>query len=52
MLLLEGAKIFQKITEDNEFALYTVTLFWKVADSFKTSARERGFLVSTFLISA
>lgn len=38
----------KKLTEDNEYALYTVTLFRKVADSFKTSGRERGFLVSTF----
>lgn len=38
----------KKLTEDNENALYTVTLFRKVADSFKTSARERGFLVRDF----
>lgn len=37
-----------KLTEDNEYALYTVTLFRKVADSFKTTARERGFLVRDF----
>jgi V-type H+-transporting ATPase subunit C len=32
--------------EDNEYALYTVTLFRRVEDNFKTSARERGFQVS------
>jgi V-type H+-transporting ATPase subunit C len=32
--------------EDNEYALYTVTLFHRVADNFRTSARERGFQVS------
>ncbi|KAH0460580.1 hypothetical protein IEQ34_011243 [Dendrobium chrysotoxum] len=33
----------KKLYEDNEYALYTVTLFGRVADNFKTSARERGF---------
>ncbi|KAH8963045.1 hypothetical protein BDL97_05G132200 [Sphagnum fallax] len=35
----------KKLSEDNEYALYTVTLFRKVADTFKTSAREKGFQV-------
>jgi len=34
--------------EDNEYALYTVTLFGRVADNFKTSAREKGFQASSF----
>ncbi|KAK9278097.1 hypothetical protein L1049_027655 [Liquidambar formosana] len=34
--------------EDNEYALYTVTLFARVADNFKTSARERGFQIRDF----
>ncbi|MBA0697696.1 hypothetical protein Goari_021225 [Gossypium aridum] len=38
----------KKLYEDNEYALYTVTLFGRVADNFRTSARERGFQVSTF----
>ncbi|KAK1310513.1 V-type proton ATPase subunit C [Acorus calamus] len=33
----------KKLHEDNEYALYTVSLFGRVADNFKTSARERGF---------
>ncbi|KAJ6817231.1 V-type proton ATPase subunit C [Iris pallida] len=33
----------KKLHEDNEYALYTVTLFGKVADNFKASAREKGF---------
>ncbi|XP_060204195.1 V-type proton ATPase subunit C [Lycium barbarum] len=31
--------------EDNEYALYTVTLFNRDADNFKIKARERGFQV-------
>jgi len=34
--------------EDNEYALYNVTLFSRVADNFRTSAREKGFQVSIF----
>ena len=34
-----------KLAEDNEYALYTVVLFKKVADTFKTHAREKGFQV-------
>lgn len=38
----------KKLYEDNEYALYTVTLFGRVADNFKSSARERGFQVREF----
>ncbi|KAF8400042.1 hypothetical protein HHK36_015917 [Tetracentron sinense] len=38
----------KKLHEDNEYALYTVTLFLRVADNFKTSARERGFQIRDF----
>ncbi|MBA0697695.1 hypothetical protein Goarm_002070 [Gossypium armourianum] len=38
----------KKLYEDNEYALYTVTLFGRVADNFRTSARERGFQVRDF----
>ncbi|GLJ26606.1 hypothetical protein SUGI_0516770 [Cryptomeria japonica] len=34
--------------EDNETVLYSVTLFRKVADSFKISAREKGFQIRDF----
>ena len=34
-----------KLYEDNEYALYTVTLFAKVVDNFKVRAREKGFQV-------
>ncbi|KAG6423794.1 hypothetical protein SASPL_114197 [Salvia splendens] len=35
----------KKLHEDNEYALYTVTLFNRVADNFRTKARERSFQV-------
>ncbi|KAL5701209.1 hypothetical protein ACHQM5_026571 [Ranunculus cassubicifolius] len=38
----------KKLHEDNEYALYTVTLFGRVADNFRTSAREKGFQVRDF----
>lgn len=38
----------KKLHEDNEYALYTVTLFRKVSDTFKTTARERGYQVREF----
>ncbi|MBA0559791.1 hypothetical protein E1A91_D11G072700v1 [Gossypium mustelinum] len=38
----------KKLYEDNEYALYTVTLFGRVADNFRTSARERGFQIRDF----
>ncbi|XP_020599282.1 V-type proton ATPase subunit C [Phalaenopsis equestris] len=38
----------KKLYEDNEYALYTVTLFGRVADNFKISARERGFQIREF----
>uniref|UniRef100_A0A7N0UA41 V-type proton ATPase subunit C n=1 Tax=Kalanchoe fedtschenkoi TaxID=63787 RepID=A0A7N0UA41_KALFE len=39
----------KKLHEDNEYVLYTVTLFSRVADHFKVKARERGFQVSSFI---
>ena len=36
----------KKLYEENEYALYTVTLVGRVADNFRTAARERGFQVS------
>ncbi|KAK6148020.1 hypothetical protein DH2020_018932 [Rehmannia glutinosa] len=33
----------KKLHEDNEYALYTVTLFSRDADNFRTKARERNF---------
>ncbi|XP_074282146.1 V-type proton ATPase subunit C-like [Silene latifolia] len=38
----------KKLHEDNEYALYTVTLFNRVADNFRIKARERGFQVRDF----
>lgn len=38
----------QIITQDNEYALCTVTLFKKVVDEFKLHARERKFVVREF----
>ncbi|XP_010066422.2 V-type proton ATPase subunit C [Eucalyptus grandis] len=38
----------KQLHEDNEYALYTVTLFSRVADNFRTTARERGFQIRDF----
>lgn len=38
----------KKLHEDNEYALYTVTLFGRVADNYRTNARERGFQIRDF----
>ncbi|XP_072968814.1 V-type proton ATPase subunit C [Typha angustifolia] len=38
----------KKLYEDNEYALYTVTLFARVADNFKMSAHEKGFQIREF----
>ncbi|GMH08989.1 hypothetical protein Nepgr_010829 [Nepenthes gracilis] len=35
----------RKLHEDNEYALYTVTMFRRVADNFRLKARERGFQI-------
>lgn len=37
------------VAEDNDNALFTVTLFRRVADTFKTAARTRGFQVTATL---
>ena len=34
------------IFEDNDYSLYSVTLFKRVADSWKQAARSKGFQVS------
>ncbi|KAJ4846065.1 hypothetical protein Tsubulata_002587 [Turnera subulata] len=38
----------KKLYEDNEYALYTVVLFRRVADNFRTSARDKGFQIRDF----
>ncbi|KAL1562897.1 V-type proton ATPase subunit C [Salvia divinorum] len=38
----------KKLHEDNEYALYTVTLFSRDADNFRSKARERSFQVRDF----
>lgn len=38
----------KKLYEDNEYALYTVILFSRDADNFRTKARERGFQIRDF----
>ncbi|GFP92042.1 v-type proton ATPase subunit c [Phtheirospermum japonicum] len=38
----------KKLHEDNEYALYTVTLFIHDADNFRTKARERNFQIRDF----
>ena len=36
------------IYEDNDYSLYSVTLFKRVAESFKQAARSKGFQVSAW----
>ncbi|KAL7152746.1 hypothetical protein ABFS83_04G118900 [Erythranthe nasuta] len=38
----------KKLHEDNEYALFTVTLFSRDADNFRTKARERSFQIRDF----
>lgn len=38
----------KKLFEDNEYALYTVALFRRVADNFRTSARDKGYQIRDF----
>ncbi|KAL8488097.1 hypothetical protein ACS0TY_023938 [Phlomoides rotata] len=38
----------KKLHEDNEYALYTVTLFSRDADNFRTKARERNIQIRDF----
>ncbi|KNA23913.1 hypothetical protein SOVF_019560 [Spinacia oleracea] len=38
----------KKLYEDNEYALYSVTMFTRVADNFRIKARERGFQIRDF----
>eukprot|EP00246_Nothoceros_aenigmaticus_P001157 TRINITY_DN1153_c0_g1_i1.p1 TRINITY_DN1153_c0_g1~~TRINITY_DN1153_c0_g1_i1.p1 ORF type:complete len:378 (-),score=57.65 TRINITY_DN1153_c0_g1_i1:296-1429(-) len=38
----------KKLLEENDYSLYTVTLFRKVADTFKLAAREKGFQVREY----
>ncbi|KAG2411423.1 hypothetical protein I3760_Q002700 [Carya illinoinensis] len=45
-----GPRSSKKLYEDNEYALYSVTLFCRVADNFRTSARDRGFQLMFGLI--
>lgn len=37
-----------KIVEDNEYALFTVVIFRRVVDQFKSAAREKGFQVRDY----
>lgn len=39
----------QFITQDNEYGLFSVTLFKKVAEEFKHHAREKKFVVRDFV---
>ncbi|KAI6187523.1 V-ATPase subunit C [Aphelenchoides besseyi] len=46
MVVPQSAK---RITEDQEHALYTVTLFKKVIDEYKANCRERKYIVRDFV---
>jgi hypothetical protein len=48
MFVLQVPRSSNKLAEDNEYALFTVVLFKKIADTFKTHAREKGFQVGPF----
>lgn len=43
MWVIKVPRSSKNLTEDNENALFTVTFFRKVADNFRTAARERVF---------
>ena len=38
------------VTEDSEYALYSVTLFRKVVDEYKTHCRENKSVIFVFLL--
>lgn len=42
----------KKLKEDGDYALYTVTLFRRVVDAFKSAAREKSFQVRDFTYDA
>eukprot|EP00042_Codosiga_hollandica_P024669 m.105193 g.105193 ORF g.105193 m.105193 type:complete len:403 (+) comp51634_c0_seq1:43-1251(+) len=42
----------EKVTADNEYALYTVTVFQRAVDDFKLKAREKRFIVRDFTYDA
>ena len=44
---LQDPRSSKVVAEDTDNALFTVTLFRRVADTFKTAARTRGFQVFT-----
>ena len=44
--------VIQKLKEDGDYALYTVTLFRRVVDAFKSAAREKSFQVRDFTYDA
>ena len=37
----------KQVAEDNDYTLFSVTLFRRVVDTFKSTARTRGFQVGT-----
>jgi len=45
MFTVQVPRSSKLIYEDNDYALYSVTLFKRVADSFKQAARSKGFQV-------
>ena len=45
--ILQVPRSSRVVAEDTDNALFTVTLFRRVADTFKTAARTRGFQVTS-----
>ena len=46
MLRCKVPRSSKLIYEDNDYSLFSVTLFKRVADSFKAAARAKGFQVT------
>ena len=44
---LQVPRSSKQVGEDNDYTLFSVTLFRRVVDTFKSTARTRGFQVGT-----
>ena len=47
MCALQVPRSSKQVAEDNDYTLFSVTLFRRVVDTFKSTARTRGFQVGT-----
>lgn len=47
LLHIQVPRSSKQITEDNDYILFRVILFRRVADTFKAACRQAGYQVST-----